>query len=540
MTRGEYSNSTFLETSMCCRHTSDVSELIDDIVSTQRGDSKNWRNVQACVINSFLSVGRYALELETYVRQLEKKVGVLTSTVEALIHDAKLKEERYHCDVQLQNEAWEYWRGTTLGENDVSHVSEAAKAVVSRSLDPSEGNKREGVGDSFKACSSVIPTSLTSEKGHDPSNLFCSAQDSPNSATLSKVFNKHQNNATACEREINAIKTDLTSLRLEWKYFFDRDASEFGKTEKGRKAKRRQGSLYCSPVFSYLKKANGHGGDSSCSFREGSRVYPSEKMRINSHCRWLWSGYCSLFQIERPIPFDSILKLGVDNTAVRFTSQSSSEGSSSEDSNQSSQIKNCSDAAITFFSWPSKEAIVVKVPGLYKVIAGVTDDAERIFSSSFKEFYGKERSPAASFNNYMDHPSATILIYINGEEAALGDLNFKGKRAGCQVGDPRITAGTSFVFSRPSSRSSTEKNARVSSGGGRRGCSSLSRYSTQRTSLRSTTSIDGHKCQRASTSIRVVEGYLHISENSMVELRLASISKSKTQSRCFLELEFLA
>lgn len=529
-----------MESVFLCKHTNDVSDLVCSILSTERGHSKDWRNVQPCVANSSLTLGRYSLELEAHVRRLENKVDVLTSTVEALLQDAKLKENRYQLDALLQNEALKYWKENKFPDKEICHRNEARKLDSTSSRDPSK-IIREEKKDLTATCDAERAKLSSAELSCVLSNSLCNLEDEVHFEARSSFLHRKGEEVTSSTSETNAMKADIKNLRQKWKAFLEGEEEELGE---GVCHENIQDTtcLHRSPVFSHLKRPSG-----ACTldmFNSGwdkGTTIDREEVPIMCHSRWVWRGCCSTYGSCRPLAFDSVLKLGVERRSVcnEFLRKNHNINHSSENCNKYNGIEAHLQDRMDFFSWPSKETIIVKVSGLYKVTAGVAVDEQSIFSTYSKEMK-KKGNFFLSFHDELSPPPTCISIYVNGATVSWSPTYSLRSIVKPKEKESIHLTSLSNHFYGLSTHDTRRDKPKKSSLELRKTFLFPSRSHHQGNPLRVSSPDDCESYHRSSLCSQVLEGYLFISRNSVVDLQFDSTSNTQALSRCFFELEFLA
>ncbi|CCW67593.1 unnamed protein product [Phytomonas sp. Hart1] len=82
-----------------------IDRIQHGIKATLGGTSKNWLNVQPCVLQGFNSLVELMQNHEKRLCKVDDKLEEMNQTVRILINDRHLKEERYQLDHTMQNEA---------------------------------------------------------------------------------------------------------------------------------------------------------------------------------------------------------------------------------------------------------------------------------------------------------------------------------------------------------------------------------------------------------------------------------------------------
>lgn len=85
----------------------DLNETVEKIDATLNGQSRAWVNVQPCVMCSSMALCQAVVIQQKHIAALEEKVKALSTGMETLIQDAKLKEKRYKRDQIVGERQWD-------------------------------------------------------------------------------------------------------------------------------------------------------------------------------------------------------------------------------------------------------------------------------------------------------------------------------------------------------------------------------------------------------------------------------------------------
>ncbi|EKF33472.1 hypothetical protein MOQ_002661 [Trypanosoma cruzi marinkellei] len=73
-------------------------EILCDLVETQQGLGREWKNVQPCVLRASQLLLQQAQQQDERLEKLEDKMNQVLSALEVIANDCRLKEQRYHMD----------------------------------------------------------------------------------------------------------------------------------------------------------------------------------------------------------------------------------------------------------------------------------------------------------------------------------------------------------------------------------------------------------------------------------------------------------
>ncbi|KPA82121.1 hypothetical protein ABB37_03267 [Leptomonas pyrrhocoris] len=94
-----------------------LSEVIQDIAATERGQERAWLNVQPCVLHTLKLLSTAAQSFEVRLRQLESAAQQTQECMTVLVRDREVKEERYRLDVAAHKaETQQLWKRVLLLE----------------------------------------------------------------------------------------------------------------------------------------------------------------------------------------------------------------------------------------------------------------------------------------------------------------------------------------------------------------------------------------------------------------------------------------
>ncbi|RNF17588.1 hypothetical protein TcG_05497 [Trypanosoma cruzi] len=73
-------------------------EILCDLMETQQGLGREWKNVQPCVLRASQLLLQQAQQQDDRLEKLEDKMNQVLSALEVIANDCRLKEQRYHMD----------------------------------------------------------------------------------------------------------------------------------------------------------------------------------------------------------------------------------------------------------------------------------------------------------------------------------------------------------------------------------------------------------------------------------------------------------
>ncbi|KPI85587.1 hypothetical protein ABL78_5362 [Leptomonas seymouri] len=97
--------------------TARLSEVLQDIAATERGQEKVWLNVQPCVLHTIKLLTAAVQSREARLRELESIVQQAQGCLDVLVRDREVKEERYRLDAAAHEaETLKLWKRVLSSE----------------------------------------------------------------------------------------------------------------------------------------------------------------------------------------------------------------------------------------------------------------------------------------------------------------------------------------------------------------------------------------------------------------------------------------
>lgn len=515
-----------------------LEKIFETIKATNEGTSKQWINVQPTVVDSILALCKACQEEQQKNFLLEQKVDLLVSSVESLVRDAKLKEERYRLQ-QLWIDQMRFQDPTHVEFTQALDVLKPSEGSLfnSTSMSPKASEVSPHPGTLPSSSPTVRPSSdlggqcseqagvlanpssfssdldnrlkrlelatayalgqkgssnqATGEPGSVPHSRGAGLSPKEVSSTLKATCKEVQ--TCHCQRELKKlVKEEMGELREEWRKFLELQTElliaesspkKYREANSGEECTRSVGGCAALLNDTGFPKNSFHSSNVVCDENEGR-----ESTFDIERSRWVWRGRwpspvdrrCHAgFLLSSPsfVSFDSQLQMSGEHTLVHTSPFSESSFRGRVESK--------------FFQWKRRDLIEILEAGVYKIVAGVLREGNQMVNNGA--------------NSTKDSQSRLtgIQVYVNGDPV-------------------RLTKSFESIRARPESSSIATSKALKS------------------LSARKLTYLKGFRLSTTPTNVE--SGFVFLERFSTIRVSCDAPSRvlCEERKRAFLEIEFIA
>lgn len=227
--------------------TARLSEVLQDIIATERGQEKVWLNVQPCVLHTIKLLIAAAQSRATRLRELEHAVEQAQACLAVLVRDRDVKEERYRLDTAAhQAETEQLWKRMLLLEAQQQQQQQQQPACSTQPLSASAVESRVHALEQGLQCVESQLRLLT-VPGHERTKQAGQSRSFSSSSSASSTVkrddvNKTVSAATPSQEKNNANRgshspvtgrmlEEVHRLRRQWKHFLETVPASLRKSE---------------------------------------------------------------------------------------------------------------------------------------------------------------------------------------------------------------------------------------------------------------------------------------------------------------------
>ncbi|ESL09414.1 hypothetical protein TRSC58_02863 [Trypanosoma rangeli SC58] len=263
-------------------------EILCDLVETQQGLGREWKNVQPCVLRASQLLLQQAQQHDERLGQLEDKMNQVLNAVEVIVSDCRLKEQRYRMDRETTERAVQELQHSSRQLHDAVEMERrASHQFREETLYPGLADLQQQIDCLSSDVQAYVPSSQPQQRLS--SSVALAPPPPPLPAAVFEASTDGDRKGCVDDSSLKEMIREVKRLRNQWKQLLQQSQSTV-------------------PVS--WKRAEKPSGDVSSPIKNRrvllSMVRPSVDCSL---ARWHWrGGHVSLptLSLDSPIPWSTL------------------------------------------------------------------------------------------------------------------------------------------------------------------------------------------------------------------------------------------